>query len=346
MNKENCDKNERAAHVRLFLGILCLLLMISGVALPSHADTVAKLRILVIKTRDVSFYAPALQGLMNGLKQRGYKGSRIEVKTFALTGNPKSDLELVQTQLSRRPDLIVTLGSDATRLVAEQKSNIPVLFTMILDPVSLGVVKSLAEPGGNFTGSTLLVSPGKQFDTLLQSCPKARRIGVLFTENDPTSMAFLKEAQEEAQRLSIELHAVAVKPGQASKDALQQFKGSVDALWLIPDPASTGIQEMKDTLEFARTNRLPILGASSATVRAGALTALSANLEDLGDVTAEMAVRILEGTDSPAKMRVRGPRRTQLTLNLDSARLLKFSLPDALLSLADEVIDSQNETPE
>ena len=328
----------------------CLLLLtawlLAGRASAQRPAAPNRLRVTIIKTRDVPFYTVAQQGFVNGLKQRGYRGDKIEIKIVSLSGNAKSDLTLTQEQIRKRPNLLVTLGTDATRLVVEQKPDIPTLFSVVLDPVSLGAAKSLDEPGSVFTGTTLLVPPGKQFDALLQSCPKVRRIGVLFTENDPTSMAYLKEAQADAKRLSLELRAIAVKPDQAGKAALEQMTGAVDALWLIPDPASTGAQEMKDALDFARVNHLPILGASSATVRAGALTALSANLEDLGDLTAEMAIRILEGTDSPAKMRVHGPRRTQLTLNLDSARLLNLALPDALLSLADEVIDSRKDTTE
>lgn len=332
----------RAAPLGLLLLAACLL---TGRASAQRSGA-PRLQITIIKTRDLPFYTAAQQGFVSGLKQRGYRNDKIEIKIVSLSGNPKTDLALTQEQIRRRPNLLVTLGTDATRLVVEQRTDIPTLFSVVLDPVSLGAAKSLDEPGGIFTGTTLLVPPGKQFDALLQSCPKVRRIGVLFTENDPTSLAYLKEAQVDAKRLSLELRAIAVKPDQASKAALEQMAGAVDALWLIPDPASTGAQEMKDTLDFARVNRLPLLGASSATVRAGALAALSANLEDLGDLTAEMAIRILEGTDSPAKMRVRGPRRTQLTLNLDSARLLSLALPDALLSLADEVVDSRKDTTE
>ncbi len=326
--------------------LLLAVLLLAGGAAAQRPVIAGRARIVIIKTRDVPFYTAAQQGFVNGLKQRGYRGEKVEIKTVSLTGNAKSDLALTQEQIRKRPNLLVTLGTDATRLVVEQKSDIPTLFSAVLDPVSMGAAKSLEEPGGVFTGTTLLVSPGKQFDALLQSCPKARRIGVLYTENDSTSLAYLKEAQADAKRLGLEVRAVAVKPDQASKAALAGMAGAVDALWLIPDPASTGVQEMTDTLEFARVHKLPILGASSATVRAGALTALSANLEDLGDLTAEMAVRILEGTDSPAKMRARGPRRTQLTLNLDVARLLNIALPDALLSLADEVYDSRKDGAE
>ena len=312
-----------------------------------RADGTPRKRLLVIKTRDIPFYSAAYDGFLHGLKQRGYRsGDKLEIKVVSLNGSPEADGKLVRLQIEKRPDLIVTLGTDATRLVAEQKTNIPVLFSMVLDPVSLGVVKSLDAPGGVFTGTTLMVRPGKQFDALLQSCPMARRIGVLYSDGDPTSAAYLKEAQEDAKRLGIEIRPIAVRAYKASKDALNGFADGVDALWLIADPASTGLQEMKDTLDFARVRRLPVLGASSATVRAGALAALSANLADLGDETAEMAIPLLEGTDAPAKMRVRGPRRTQLTINLDVARLLKIALPDALLSLADEVIDSRNEPAE
>ena len=346
MKHQNFLTIERFAAGRRILPLALLGLALLLATPPCAADGTPRQRITIIKTRDVPFYAAAQQGFVNGLKQRGYRGDRIEIKIVSLSGNAKSDLALTQEQIRKRPNLLVTLGTDATRLVVEQKTDIPTLFSVVLDPVNLGAAKSLEEPGGSFTGTTLLVPPGKQFDALLQSAPGVRRIGVLYTENDPTSLAYLKEAQADAKRLSLELRVIAVKPDQTGKNALDALAGTVDALWLIPDPASTGVQEMKDALNFARLQKIPILGASGATVRAGALTALSANLEDLGDLTAEMAARILEGADAPSKMRIRGPRRTQLTLNLDSARLLNLTLPDALLSLADEVIDSRKDTVE
>lgn len=305
------------------------------------------MRVLVVKTRDNAFYNPAAQGFANGLKTRGYRsGERVEIKTIALKGQPDADTKLLREQMSKVPHLILTFGTDATRLVSEQKPACPVLFSMVLDPVSLGVAKSLDAPGGSFTGNTLLVSPGKQLDALLQTLPTVKRVAVLYTDGDATSQAFLQEAREDAARLQIQVIATPVSAGQSAREAWKSLATPPDAIWLIPDPASTAQQAFAETMEYAKANRLPVLGASGATVRGGAVLALSASVEDLGDVSAEMAVYLLDGTEQAAKMRVRGPRRTLLTVNLSAASAIGLKIPDAVLRLADEVVEAEKEEEE
>ncbi|HLK60600.1 MAG TPA: ABC transporter substrate-binding protein [Chthonomonadaceae bacterium] len=326
------------------IGNAILFLMALGWTLAQGSSDGSRVKIVVIKTRDIPFYNPTVQGFTNGLKSRGYSGKgKLDLKVVALSGKEDADTRLVQSILADKPQLVVTMGTDATRQVAEQKPTLPVLFSMVLDPVALGVAKSLDAPGGNFTGTTLLVSPGKQLDSLIQTAPKTHRIGILYTDQDPTSLAFLEDAKQDAKRLNMELDPIAVKSGQASKEALSQLKADTNALWLIPDPASTGPQALTATLEYARAHHLPILGMSGATVRAGALLALSASLEDLGDVTADMAAHLLDGSDKTSQMRVRGPRRTLLSLNLLTAHDLGIAIPPAVLHLADEVIDKEND---
>jgi putative ABC transport system substrate-binding protein len=316
----------------------------SGIAGGQAEPAAAKKRIVVIKTRDIPFYVPAVQGLIDGLKSKGYRvRERLDLKVIALTGKTDSDSTLIGAQLASKPDLIVTLGTDATRLTAAQKPGMPVLFCMVLDPVSLGVATSIDSPGGNFTGITIPVSPGKQMEMLLQTAPGVRRIGLLYTDQDPTSLAFLAEAKEDAKRLHVEIVANAVPPSQSTRDALKQFSTPPDAIWLLPDTASSAPQPLKETLDYAQSHHLPVLGTSSATVHAGALLALSANLEDQGGSVAEMAAKILDGTETPAQMKVRGPRRTVLTLNLVAARKLGIAIPKEILHQADEVIDADQE---
>jgi putative ABC transport system substrate-binding protein len=327
------------ASVAVLGAALALTGFMAAFLVPAAAQTGARARVVVFKTRDNAFYTPAADAFKAGLKARGYDAKdRVDLSVVALGGKGEDDARLVRDQLRKNPRLVVTLGTDATRLVAGEKPAMPVLFGMILDPVGLGLVRSHEAPGGAFTGTTLLVSPGKQIDALLQAAPKTRRIGVLYTDGDRTSLSLLSEARPEAKRLNVEIVAVPTAEGKHGQ-SLQQLAGQADALWLIPDPASTGPQALAETLRFAREQKLPVLGASGGTVRAGALLALSASLPDLGDVIAEMAVQILDGNASPAQMRVRGPRRTVLSLNLESARFLSIEVPDAVLQLADEVVD-------
>jgi putative ABC transport system substrate-binding protein len=308
-----------------------------GSGIPGRADAPRR-HVLVVKSRDNVFYSPTLQGFVNGLKARGY--GAIDIDVIALTGDPDKDQQSVREHLQKNNDLIFSLGTDATRALSDAHPKCPVLFSLILDPISLGVVKSLAQPGGNFTGTTLLVDPGKQFDALQQADPQVKRVGVLYTAGDAASLAFLSQAQLEAKNLNMEIVAKPVSPADTTQPILEQLAGQVDAFWLIVDPASAGAKALAETLDVAQAHHLPVLGTSSAHVRAGALVGLSANLKDLGDVSAEMAVPLLEGTSSPAQMSVRGPRQTTLSVNLVTAEAIGIKVPYSMLHLADEVIDA------
>jgi len=299
--------------------------------------------VVVIETRDNSFYNSAVDGFQHGLKIRGYDTrERLNFVVIALTGSETKDTKTVRGQLHDPSNLILTLGTDATRIVAGEKPHTSVLFGMILDPVRLGLVQSIENPRGVFTGSTILVSPGKQIEALIEADPQVKRVGVLFTDGDKTSIDMLDRARQDAAKLGAEIVAIPVtEEKNSSTNALDQLAGKVDAIWVIPDPASTGPQAFTGALQFSKDHKVPILGSSSGMVHAGALLALSANLFDLGDMMAEMAVPIIDGSSKPADVRVRGPRKTQLSVNLDAARDLGIKIPDSMLHLADEVVDSK-----
>jgi putative ABC transport system substrate-binding protein len=313
--------------------VLCLLT--SGVA---AAQGSGRMKILVVKTRDIPFYQPAVEGFEHGLKSQGYDNGNVDISVTSLTGDVKKDTDLVHGQM-RGCKLIYAVGTDAARAVADEQPAVPVLFSMVVDPVRIHLVKSLDQPGGEFSGSTLLVNGGKQLDALLQVAPGVHKIGVLYTDGDPTSVAFLDDAKQDATRLGVQIVATPMAPGAAAKGPLEQLASQVDAFWLILDPASASPQATADTLACASAHHKPVLGVSSASVHAGALLALSADIADLGEVTAQMAIPLLQGTATPATMRVRGPRQTKLSINLVAAGALNLNVPDSVLHLADEVID-------
>jgi putative ABC transport system substrate-binding protein len=297
--------------------------------------------ILAVKTQDIPFYSAVLDSFTHSLTAR-CSGRGVTITQISLTGDDARDTQALRAQLQKNPDLIFTLGTDATRLVAAAHPTPPVLFSMILNPVSLGVAHSLDAPGGRFTGTTLLVSPGKQLDALLQVAPQVKKVGVLYTDGDPTSLAYLNDARQEAQTLGVTIVAQAVPADKdVNRATLEHLAAQVNALWLIPDPASTGAGALPLTFDVAHSARIPILGASGPTVHMGALVALSADLGDMGDLDAEMALGLLQGGD-PATTRVLGPRRTTLSINLQAAQAIGLTIPDSLLRLADEVIDADS----
>ena len=295
-----------------------------------------KTRILVVKTRDIPFYQPAVDGFIHGLKSQGY--DNVDIATIALTGDSGKDTGLVRDKI-RGCSLIYAVGTDAARSLGDAQPSMPVLFSMVVDPVRLHLTASLDAPGGDFTGSTLVVNAGKQLDALTQIDPAVHKIGVLYSDGDPTSTAFLDQAKQDADRLGLTIIAAPLAHGASAKAALDTMADQIDAFWIILDPASASAQATTDTIACANTHKKPVLGVSSASVHAGALLALSADPADLGEVTAQMAIPLLQGTATASTMRVRGPRQTKLSVNLVAASALGLTVPDSVLHLADEVVD-------
>lgn len=320
----------------------CLCISAGSSGLPESAFSGSEVPILLILSSNNPFYTPAQKGFLRGLKQQEQAlNIRAKVTTLCLTNSQENDKRMLERALSVHPQLIVTLGTDAAIQIASVHPQVPVLFSLVLNPMALGVVKSLDTPNTNFSGTTLLVSPGKQLETLLEVDPQVSRLGVIYTGGDPVSSAFLKAANEDAKRLHVQLVTVVVKENMPTEMALEAFDGKVDALWTIADPASSGAQAFQATLTYANTHNLPVLGLSSGMVHAGALLALSPDLEDEGALTAEMAGSILSGAQKIEQMRVRGPRRVLLCINVAVARALKIKVPEDVLHLADEVVDTE-----
>ncbi len=332
-----CTINRR--WVRLFIAVIGWLLSLGSMPVTAVAAPRSSARILVIVSSNSPFYEPATKGFRDGLAQREVANDiRLTFDTLTLTGVVNADRHNIDQRLHGNPDLICAIGSDAVLDLVSLHSKIPAVFCMILNPVSLGAASTVQKPGGEFTGTTLLVDPGKQLETLQIADPAVKRIGVLYTADDPTSTSFLAMAASEARSLNIALVTRPVKSDQDIGGALKSMAGKVDAMWIIADPMSTDNAALTATANFTHSANIPMLGLSPITVAQGALIALSPNYQDLGDVTAEMAASILSGLAVPATTQVRGPRATILTVNIGVAANLKLTLPADLLHLADQVI--------
>lgn len=325
---------------RISLQLVFLILLTCSTRAVSDNANSSRL-ILIVTSSDSPFYTPTRKAFEQSLKNSfSDNGIKVDFRKVYLTGDNSKDNHTLQTQINAHPQLILSLGTASTVDLYNLHTSIPTLFSSILDPVSLGVVKSDKAPGSNFTGTVLLVDPGKQLETLQLADPQVKRVGVLYTNNDPTSVPFLKKAELAATNLHISLVTEPVTTDDDIKSDLNKLNGNVDAMWIIADPASTGAEALQDTLSFCTARKLPILGLSGATVHAGALISLSPNITDLGALTAEMASSIMSGNTHPATLPVRGPRATILSINLNVANKLGIHIPSDLLHLADDVVDS------
>jgi ABC-type uncharacterized transport system substrate-binding protein len=235
-------------------------------------------------------------------------------------------------------DVLVVGGGVSAQHAKAVTSTVPIVFTTVGDPVGIGLVASLARPGGNLTGMSNLQSElgGKQLELLKEVAPRTARVAVLYNPDSPISPAVVRNVQEAARRLSVELVFMDVRgpdelPGALSTLAQQH----VDALLALSDPVF-GNQLAKIAQAAARL-RLPAVYSHRGFAQAGGLLAYGPNFEDNYRRAASYVDRILKGA-KPADLPVQQPTKLELTVNAKAAKALNLAIPQSLLLRADDFV--------
>lgn len=327
----------------LSLGIF-LSSSVADSALPRAPLPAPMPQVLVIKSAEAGIYDQAVKGLMEGLEKNGYRlGKSVEAHQVSLPADKKNEERFLANLLQKKPDLIVVIGTDAAvKIRASLNQNnlkqVPVVFTMVLDPVALQLVQSLNRSGGQFAGVSLIIPPARQFQLIRDVLPEAKSIGVIFNQEEPIFQRLVTSAQNDCQRFGFELRALPLSPQQDIASALATWSEPPDAIWLIPDKLTVDQEPFKQIMSFADQKKVPVIAFAELFVRQGALAALATDFYDQGATAAEMVSAILRG-DRPEEMPVRAPRNYKLTFNLSKAKQLNLTIPDTLINLADTLIE-------
>ena len=306
--------------------------------LAAHAQAPAKLyRIFWVSTATQP--DPFLDGFREGMRARGYvEGKNIAFELHYAPGNHEALRHVVSELRQGNVDLAVSSGP-ATRAMTAV-TDVPVLFAQSGDPVALGLVKSLAQPGGNFTGTTFLSLElaGKRVELLKDIFPKLRTLAVLANTDHPGEQSEWGATREAAKGLGI-VPVYVPFAGVRELDNAFTVAGNAraDAIVVFPDPA-TMVQGNK-IAQFAIEHRLPSMFGWSEYCDAGGLLSYGANQRATYFWLATYADRILRG-ESPADLPVVQPTKFELAVNLKTARLLGIELDaSSILFRADKVIE-------
>jgi putative ABC transport system substrate-binding protein len=300
-------------------------------------DSTRVYRIFWVSTQ--SLPDPFLDGFREGMRARGYvEGKNVAFELHYAPGNPQALREVISELRRGDIDLAVSSGP-ATRAMTAVK-DVPVLFALSGDPVELGLVKSLGQPGGNFTGSTFLSLElaGKRVELLKDILPSLRTLAVLSNSNHPGEQSEWRATREAAKALGI-VPLYVPFAGANELDAALGLVGDAhaDALLVFPD-ALTMVHRAK-IAQFAIGHRLPSMFGWSEYCEAGGLLSYGANQRATYFWLATYADRILRG-ESPAILPVVQPTKFELAVNLRTAKLLGINLDESsILFRANKVIE-------
>jgi len=281
----------------------------------------------------------AFNAFGQGLRDLGYvegQNIRLEYRYAAYQWDrlPALAAELVQLQ----PAVIVTNSTQAVLAAKQATTTIPIVQAVGGDLEELGIVASLARPGGNITGQ-ILRDPelaGKRLEMLKEAVPTITHVAVLVDPNGPGSPRSPSAFEREARALGVRLQRVEAGTPEAISDALATITQSgADALMIMD--SSMFNSHRQRILDFARTHRLPTVCGVRLYAEAGCLMAYAPNLGAMFRRAAVFVDKILKGAKA-ADIPIELPHKLELVLNLTTAKALGVTFPPTLLNLADEVL--------
>jgi putative ABC transport system substrate-binding protein len=319
--------------------LLALPLLLLGAASLPPADTLAqtakRYRIGVLNTA-LAANSPMVEGLRAGLKQLGLQEGDVSFDVRFTRGDAIA-LSTAAEELAKAPvDLIFANGDVAARAAKGATPTIPIVFTLVPDPVAAGLVKDLAKPDGNLTGVSSLTTElvPKRIEILKALAPGVGRVLSIYHPDDAASRAAVEKAQAVAPRFKVAvLDRAARDPGDVER-AMKELRPG-DGL-LPPDLSSLAIPGRM--LELSLAQKVPAVFTAALWIQQGALASYGSDPYAEGIQAAGLVAKILRGA-KPGELPVEGARKLVLAINKGTAAALGLQVPAELLTRADRVVE-------
>ena len=326
-------------HRRTFLFATAALLAASL----AHAQQTEKVRRIGYLSFEAAESEPGRRNqrlFRESLRRVGYEeGRNLTIEWRFAEGKPDRLDELAQDLVRRNVELIVALTNAPILAAQRASSTIPVVMFIGVVPVELGIVESLARPGGQVTGTvwTSPEMPGKVAQILKEAAPGAARVALLWNPSSPVNKVYESEQQRAARTLGMTYQYFDVTRAEEVPAVLKRIAASrADALHVLYDPVVGG--RLREIVAFAIQHKLVSIGSARAVVNTGGLLYYGPVASDIADQTAGYVDRILRGA-KPADLPVQMPRKYELVINAKTARAIGYKIPPVLALRADETID-------
>ena len=273
------------------------------------------------------------------LRELGWvEGRTIAIEYRWAAGRNERLAEIAAEFVQLKMDVIVTGGTPPVLAAMQATSIIPIVFASAGDPVGTGLVASLARPGGNVTGLSVLAVDlaSKRLDLLREVVSGFGRLAIMGNVGNPIILNELAELQAAAGRLGLQVDRLEIQRPQDIAPALEAVKGRADAVYVCQDLLTVGNRMRINTLALGA--RLPVMHASREHIEAAGLMSYGPNFLDLYRRAGDYVDKILRGA-KPGDLPVEQPTKFDLVINLTTARALGLTIPESLLARADEVIE-------
>jgi len=309
---------------------------------PLHAQQAAKVyRIGMLCPPQCVPTHPLWPPFMQGIRDLGWvEGQNFVIEFRHAMGRAEQLPALAAELVAAKVDVLVAPSASAAQALKDATRTIPIVFVGVGDPVQAGFVASMARPGGNMTGLTVLTGPefdAKRLELLRQAVPAASRVAVLSIPTEPGNTGALQELDVAARTLRVQLLRTDVRVADDLEPAFSTLaKEGAAALLVLGAPLTTA--QGPRVNDLAAKYRIPTMVVTRELVRAGTLMSYGPNFGEVYRRAGYYVDKILRGV-KPADLPVEQPTKFELIINLRVARTLGLAIPQSLLQRADEVIE-------
>lgn len=279
-----------------------------------------------------------ITAFVQGMREHGWiEGRTVAIEYRWAEGRSERFAEIAAEFVRLKVDVIVTASTPAVIALKQATSVIPIVFAAAGDPVGIGLVASLARPGGNVTGLSIQSADiaSKRLDLLRAALPNLHRLAIMATSS-PIGVLEMGEVQAAARTLGLEVVPAEIRRAEDIAPAIEALKGRADALYVVTEPIVNTNRVRLNTLALGA--RLPTMHGTRDYVETGGLMAYGANFALSWRRAANYVDKILRGA-KPADLPVEQPIKFDLVVNLKTAKALGLAIPEAFLLRADELIE-------
>ena len=265
------------------------------------------------------------EGFVDELAKQGYvEGKNIEIDLQNAQGEQRN-LKTISQQLAESSDVVLAIATPSAQSLANTTQTTPVIFSAVTDPVSAKLVESREHPGGNVTGTSDQSSDAisTQINLIKKVLPKAKTIGILYTQSEPNSVVQKDEAKRFLEEKGFSVVEKTILDSNSVKAAAESLMAEVDMVFVPTDNIISST--METVKQVSIKHKVPVFGGSTEMVAVGGLYNYGTNYEELGRQTARMLIRVLKG-EKPENIAVELPEKLELHTNQEMADALGIDI--------------------
>ena len=265
------------------------------------------------------------EGFVDELAKQGYvEGKNIEIDLQNAQGEQRN-LKTISQQLAESSDVVLAIATPSAQSLANTTQTTPVIFSAVTDPVSAKLVESREHPGGNVTGTSDQSSDAIsiQINLIKKVLPKAKTIGILYTQSEPNSVVQKDEAKRLLEEKGFTVVEKTILDSNNVKAAAESLMAEVDMVFVPTDNIISST--METVKQVSIKHKVPVFGGSTEMIAVGGLYNYGTNYEELGRQTARMLVRVLKG-EKPENIAVELPEKLELHTNKEMADALGIDI--------------------